>query len=256
MWNICGRDIKCKTPVFIGQIILILCWQQSPGYSSSAAPDPSQKMPTADLIEIVFREPSGWLPLQAHNNLQDGFNAIAKPESETAANPVEYKNLLGEFKAITYSTSVKELLKRKDAGTELLARYRGMDPVVENTAKPGKRRGLEYKSHESLCVMEIMLAQYDILDNLTKTQRRDLLKECLAKYRDGKLGKYEAGHRAFTALLLGRVLQQEKYPPFTFKIQEDPGIGLFLAKGPRVSNMSIINTILSQAQQFLSGRPR
>jgi len=252
MWNICGRVTRLRILVFIGQIILMFCWQQSHCYSSGDATNSSHKMPTTGLIENVLRNSSDWLRLLTHNNLQDGFDAIAKPKPETAINSLKYNDLLVEVKAETFTASINELLKRKDAGAQLLARYRDMNPVAENKKECGNN--LDYKSHRKLCVMEILLAQYDILSSLTMAQRRDLLKECLAKYKDGRLGKYEASHLAFTALLSGRVLQQEKYPPFMDKIQENPDIVTFLAKGPQVSSSSVLNEILSQARQFLSNK--
>jgi len=250
------RVIRFLILVLAGQFVLLFCWPHFPCYGSGDASEPFQKTPAADLIEIVLRDSSRWLPLLAHDKLQDGFDFIVKTKPETAADLPPNSNLQDELKAATFAASIQELLKRKDTGAELLARYRGMDPVVGNTAKPGKKRELEYKSHKRLCVMEIVLAQYDILDNLTKAHRRDVVKECLAKYQNGRLGKYEADHRAFTALLLGRVLQQEKYPPFMLKIQEDPDIVIFLVKGPQVSSMTTLNIILSQAQQFLSNKHR
>lgn len=165
MCHICRRIIKyaiSSALVLIVQIFLISCGQQSPGSSFSDASNPLQKVSTAGLIEIVLSHSFYW-EMQSRNTVQAGFNAI------------------------TYKASIQELLKRKDAGTELLARYRGMNYIVKNNFKRGERSELDYELQEKLCEMEVMLAQYSIINNLTKTQRLDLLKAALAKYQEERL---------------------------------------------------------------------
>lgn len=142
-----------------------------------------QKISTAGLIETVLNYPLYMLTILAYDSMQQGFNVMA-----------------GRFNGIT------ELLKRKDAGTELLARYRGMDPAG---SKEGPCREDIGKYHFYFYSIELLLAQDAVRAGLTQTQRLELQKELLAKYELKKrIGGYGGG-LAKEVMSLNGVLQKE-----------------------------------------------
>ncbi|MDP2866366.1 MAG: hypothetical protein Q8O90_08995, partial [Elusimicrobiota bacterium] len=127
-----------------------------------------RKMSTAGLIETVLNYPLYMLTILAYDSMQQGFNALA-----------------GRF------NGVAELLERKDAGAELLARYRGMDPAGFKEVPNGEGIG---KYHFYFYSVELLLAQDAIRAGLTETQRLELQKELLAKYEMKKrVGGYGGG---------------------------------------------------------------
>lgn len=187
-----------------------------------------RKMSTAGLVETVLNYPL-YRDMMAYDSIQQGFNTVT-----------------AQFNGIP------ELLNRKDAGTELLVRYRPMDPAAIKDNWTLLQKG-SYAL--SIADIEILLTQDVILDDLTQTQLKDLLKEAIAKYqvKQQYAEIYGQSGQACTAWLVGRVLQQVNYAPFKQKIQQDITLQNFLSDGS-FANDSILNEISSQAQQFLSVR--
>jgi hypothetical protein len=185
-------------------------------------------MSTAGLVETVLNYPLLG-EMKAYNSIQQGFDAVA----------VQFNGL-------------PELLNRKDAGTELLARYRTVEPaaIKENWT-------LLQKGNYAMGIadIEILLAQYTILDDLTLTQRQELLEEAIAKYQiKQKYAEiYGQSGQECTAWLTGRALQQASYATFEQKIQQDVSLQNFLSTGS-FANESTLSEIYSQAEQFLAGR--
>jgi hypothetical protein len=180
------------------------------------------------LVETVLSYPLLG-DMRAYNSIQQGFDAVA-----------------GQFNGIP------ELLNRKDAGTELLARYRTMEPAAIKDNWTLLQKG-DYAM--GIANIEILLAQYTILDDLTLTQRQELLEETIAKYqiKQKYAEVYGQSGQECTAWLTGRALQQASYAPFEQKIQQDVSLQNFLSTGS-FPNDSVFSEIYSQAQQFLSGR--
>lgn len=217
--------------VIIGQIILIVCWKHMPAFASDIAheKEQSKKESSAELIKVFFNHPFYWR-MHAHNSLQDGFEVTADTET------------------------LYKLLTRKDAGTTLLAKYHKIESDFKTGFK-GKANDPDYflALHEKSCEMEMLLAQYTVIDKLTKNQRRALLKDALAKFQTTEHDK--TSRMIFTALLLGRILQQESYPPF-MRTLERPPVKYFIEKAPLpLIATPIFNEILTQAQHFLSTQP-
>jgi hypothetical protein len=187
-----------------------------------------QKMSTAGLVETVLNYPLLG-DMKAYNSIQQGFDAVA----------VQFNGL-------------PELLNRKDAGTELLARYRTVEPAAIKDDWTLLQKGLYAASIENI---EILLAQDVILDNLTETQCQDLIKEATAKYQaKQKYGQiYGQSGQESTARLIGKGLLQVSYVPFEQKVQEDITLQNFLSTGS-FANESTLSEIYSQAEQFLAGR--
>ena len=142
-----------------------------------------RKMSTSGLIETVLNYPLYMLTVLAYDSMQQGFDTMTK-----------------QFNGIA------ELLKRRDAGAGLLARYRGMDPAgfKEGPAEEGAG-----KYHFYFYRVELLLAQDNVRAGLTETQRVELQKELLVKYEVKKrIGGY-AGGLAKEVMSLNGILQQE-----------------------------------------------
>lgn len=209
---------------------------------------------TAELIETVLHDVSFWKVL-AHNNLQDGFNALIEPKIASGPDLSASKDLTGEVTAAARAARVKELLSRKDAGKELLAKYRAMPPISGSSSK--QQGSLDGEAYRRLCVIELVLTQYGVLENLGKTQRRYLLLECLAKHEHESLKEQGGNHKIFASLLLGRIMKREQYTPFIGKvrIRKETGLRNFLAAGPQVEDPSVLNEIVVHARRFREQYP-
>lgn len=120
-------------------------------------PDPILlKISTTNLIETVLNYPLFGNVWWSRNNIRQGF-----------------EHMFSEF------NGVRELLKREDAGTLLLAKYRGMDPA-------GFKKGASLEERDNYVMrlqeVEILLAQDAVQAGLTESQRAELKKLALAKY--------------------------------------------------------------------------
>jgi len=186
------------------------------------------KMSTKALVETVLNYPL-YGDIFAYLNFQAGFNSVAS-------------NFNG----------ISELLNRKDAGTELLARYRAMDPAAIDKSWTLLQQG-QYDT--KFTYIEMLLAQDAILASLTETERHDLLADALKKSQAKQ--KYSEIYGQFglerTALLMGRILQKENFAPFNQKAREDATLRAFLGDGATATD-TILNEIFSQAKEFLAQR--
>ncbi|MEA3306790.1 MAG: hypothetical protein U9Q34_03295, partial [Elusimicrobiota bacterium] len=130
-----------------------------------------QKISTKGLLETVLNYPLFWDIFAYSGNFQQKFEKMS-----------------AKFNGI------QELFKRKDIGTELLKKYRYMNPAGFEKDSSDEEIG-EYLFN--FYEVEILLAQNDFRANLTEAQLVELKKEILAKdeikkqieYYDGGLGK-------------------------------------------------------------------
>jgi hypothetical protein len=184
-------------------------------------------MSTAGLVETVLNYPL-LLDYMAYDSRQYGLDMV-----------------------VSHFNGLQELFNREDAGTELLARYRTMDPAAIDNDWTDVEKGSYSFSFQDI---EALLAQEPILTNLTEAQRQELLTEAIAKYQAKQQHAEVYGQygQEGTAWLIGRALQQESYSPFEQKIQENVTLQDFLSSGSFATD-SVLNEILSQANQFLSG---
>ena len=185
-----------------------------------------KNMSTKGLVETVLNYPL-LFDMMAYNSIQFGYDQV-----------------------VSKFNGLQELFNRKDAGIELFARYRTMDPTAIDDDWTLVEKGHYTFGFQHI---EVILAQEPILKNLTSVQRRDLLEECFIKYQGKQqlidiYGKF--GHESVIRLM-GKILQQEHYASFTTKVSEDTTLQAFLNSGS-FSNDLVRSEILSQAEQFLS----
>lgn len=108
---------------------------------------------------------------------------------------------------------LQELLKRKDAGTKLIAFYREMKPEAFDKALSIADKG--FYAFDIMYV-EMMLAQSQVLDNLTVQEQKELLTLCLEKseVRTDYQNVYDDSRfHIGWALLVGKLLQKQNYQP-------------------------------------------
>ena len=247
---------KCALILSIGPVLLTGCNNQPPGINSSGAYDFSvkpgtdewktftthdemlkacqipvsilNKMTTAGLVETVLNYPL-FPDMMAYSSIQQGFNQVA-----------------AQFNGLS------ELLNRKDAGVELLAKYRNMNPAAIEAVWSLAQKGSYIMSIGNI---EILLAQDFILSNFTETQLLELIQVTHEKYvvKQQLAEIYGQTGQECSVWLMGKALQQVNYLPFEEQIHQDTTIQNFLGSGSYATDI-VSNEIVSNAEQFLSGR--
>jgi hypothetical protein len=185
-----------------------------------------KNMSTAGLVETVLDYPL--LPdMMAWNFVQDGFDAV-------------FSNFCG----------LQELFQRPDAGTELLACYHDLDPLAISNDWTDLEKGAYAFNFQYI---EVILAQKPVIEKLTSAQRRELLNECLTKYRAKQQlpDLYSIYSLDYLTWTMGRVLEQTGYAPFIEKMSGDNAIQNFLTKGSFALDY-IPGEILTQSECYLT----
>lgn len=184
-----------------------------------------REMSTEGLIETVLNYPL-FMDMLAYNDLQVGFDAVA----------FQFNGL-------------NELLNRADAGSKLLMRYKTIAPEALGENWTSEQKG-EYAFR--LAYVEILLAQKNILSNLSKNELTNLLSEALHKYQQKMRLPETYGYLSIqsTVFLMGRVLNQIGYGPFDKVVQENEHIQEFLTKGSPIP-VSNLNEITALVYEFL-----
>jgi len=186
-----------------------------------------KNMSTKGLVETVLEYPLLG-DMMAYSGIQQGFEAVAS-----------------QFNGLP------ELLNRKDAGTELLAVYSKMDPLdIEENWGDVQKGAYTF----SIANVEILLAQNEILDNLSEIQLEGLTVEARLKYRaKQQSATYGPTGEEYSIWLMGKALQRVNYLPFERQIHQDSNIQNFLDSGPCATDI-VLNEIVSNTDRFLSGR--
>ncbi len=183
-----------------------------------------ENMPTRELAEEVIASP--YLnDMTAYDSLQDGFEQVRSGYNGLA-----------------------ELLDRVDAGGELSAIYREMDPAAVNSVETDAEKGF-YRWR--IKHIETILAQEQVLQRSSPVQLDSLLEECAFKYEEKQQLPDVYGNDESTIWLMGRILQQTGDAGFAQTINEDPMLQSFLSKGTRAST-AVKNEILSRARRYLT----
>ncbi len=143
-----------------------------------------------------------------------------------------------------------ELLKRKDAGVELVKAYQGAQPKNIPAHWTLTQKG---KQSLRLSGVEWLLAQPRVLKGLNKD--RALLKKADAFLKEKKNNPEIFGYttQLTTALLMGRLMQKETSTNRVFnqKVSEQSELQEFLATGATQYAPVIIGEISGEAEQVL-----
>jgi hypothetical protein len=182
-------------------------------------------MSTEDLVETCLNYPL-FLDIWAFNSYQDGID-----------------------KAIASFNGFQELIKRPEAGKELLQRYQKI-----NLSELGnKKTDIEkWKFKMQVCKLEALLSQYMILKNMPKFDRLSLLKYSLDKNKI-ILGSDEYSFFSYesNSFLAVKILSMENSEILNKKLKEDKNFEQFFKQGTGTT-MEMINDIVEMSNLFLS----
>jgi hypothetical protein len=189
---------------------------------SQIPPEILSQIPTDELIQAYLDYPF-LITIMFYDNLQTGFDVL--------------KNQFN---------GARELLRRKNAGSELLRFYKKMD-----ASKIEQNRDLLTKGKFSVefINVEILLAQEEILKQLSRSERMELISESIKNYEIKKENSDIHGvfGQAMTALPLGRLLQILSRKA-EMQFAQEPELRHFLASG-QLKNATILSEIVEIARE-------
>jgi len=184
-----------------------------------------KKMTTKDIAQTCLNYPL-FPDIWAFNSLQDGMERV-----------------------IAGFNGLQEFLKREDAGLELYAIYKTMDPHSFDESWNNLQKG---KYAAEFAKIEILLAQEAILSSLKQNERFLLLQESLSKQKAmQQYPIYDRPNQEPNAYLMGKIMQKD-YPTLINQVsQQKPNFQAFLQRGSMASKDTIAE-IVSLAQKIVN----
>jgi hypothetical protein len=146
----------------------------------------------------------------------------------------------------------QELMDRKDAGIELLKRYEQMHPGCKDNnnwpsiGEPGSSASFAFT------YIEIIIAQYDILNQYDNEELIKALNEAVTKYKLKKRYDYSIFCKKHSVLIVGRVLHLIDYNPFIEEYNTNLYIKDFIDKVKLNNNFSTLDLINDYAKKYLN----
>ena len=184
-----------------------------------------KKMTTKDLAQTCLNDPL-FPDIWAFNSLQDGMERV-----------------------IAGFNGLQEFLKHDNAGLELYAIYKTMDPHNFSESWSNLKKG---KYTSEFAKIEILLAQEEILSSLKQNERFLLLKESVEKQRAmKKYPMYDRRNQEPNAYLMGKIMQKDNSAIINQVLQRKPNLQVFLQQGSMASK-DIIDEIVSCAQSIVN----
>ncbi len=182
-------------------------------------------MSTPDLLETCLNYPL-YGDMMAYDRVQEGFEYVKKGFN-----------------------GLQELLKRNDVGAALVERYGKMDPAAIDSTWTSVKKG-EYSL--KFFSIEILLAQEEVITNLSKNNRIQLLRESHKKMTAKQKHPEIYGLMGLTnnALLMGRIILKEKYAPFVKSISRDSRLNGILQNAMPISK-KYISEIVKHVEKYL-----
>ncbi|MFA5248594.1 MAG: hypothetical protein WC415_05255 [Patescibacteria group bacterium] len=203
-------------------------WKKFTSYgemlTATQIPDKMLKsMSTRALVKTCLDYPNSG-SIGAHNSLQQGLEAI-----------------------VSGFNGLQELLKRDDAGIELLAQYRLVNEEIKISIKnidSGDSLNWYYFKHT---LIEMLLAQESIRSNMSEGDEKALIKECLNNFnlKKGRQDIYNITSSESMILIMKKVLEKRKAGPLIDEKQaviSDSGMDLF----------NNVDQIIQQSENFIS----
>jgi hypothetical protein len=180
------------------------------------------KMETGALVKTCLNYPL-LIEVTAYNNRQQGIEII-----------------INEFNGL------RELIKRKDAGTILLTHLKELKPLNFAGQNP------PFKTRKDLMQCEILLAQENILSNISKEERILVIKDGIQKFEMMlENASYDHFNYDPNTFLIGKVLIKEGNKTFENEKTANPELNMFLDSGSRASS-KVINAIVNTAREHIS----
>jgi hypothetical protein len=151
---------------------------------------------------------------------------------------------------IEHFNGFPELLKRQDAAILLLNRYKSMEPRCQENNWPSIPRPGSSTSF-SFAFIEILLAQYDILQQLDNEDTHILLKEAIEKYEEKQVYNYSVFSKKHTVLIAGRILFLNNYAPFMEEYSNDIYVKNFIDRIMLYSNFDTLDRVYVFAIDYI-----
>jgi hypothetical protein len=184
-----------------------------------------QRMSTKNLAQTCLNYPL-FPDIWAFNSLQDGMERV-----------------------IAGFNGLQELLKRDDAGLELYAIYKTMDPYNFDESWSDLQKG-QYTAE--FAKIEILLAQEVILSSLKQNERFLLLQEAVNKQKAmQQYPMYDRRNQESNAYLMGKILQKDCPDIINKASQDKPNLQAFLQRGSMASKDTNAE-IVSLAQKMVN----
>jgi len=188
-----------------------------------------KEISTQALIKTCLNYPFRITIRCSNSSVQDGINRLIK-----------------EFNGL------QELLKRKNAGSELFKVYRQLKPVSVKEMRTSYERG---KYSFKISYVELLLSQKTILENLDRDQRISILRRASQVLDSKSLLTNVYGTRSAldSCLLMGRIMMIDIQQGFIQDIEIENELKAFIESGSVRKNAGqIIGKVLIQAKQFIS----
>jgi len=182
-------------------------------------------MSTPDLLETCLSYPL-YGDIMAYDRVQEGFDYV-----ESGFN------------------GLQELLKRNDVGAALIEKYEMMDPdAIDSTWTSVKKGNYSLK----FFFIEILLAQDEVINNLSKNERIQLLRESQKKLaaKQKKPEVYGCMGLKNNVLLMGRIMLREDYAPFVQLVTKDTKLSGILKNAAPISK-EYMKEIVKYTEEYL-----
>ncbi len=180
-----------------------------------------QKMTTNDLAQTCLNYPL-FSDIWAFNSLQDGMERV-----------------------IAGFNGLQEFLKRDNAGLELYAIYKTINPHNFEESWSNLQKG---RYAAKFAKIEILLAQEAVLSSLKQNERFLLLKESMIKQKAmQQCPMYDQNNQEPNAYLMGKIVQKDNSALIDEVSRQKPNLQAFLQRGSMASK-DIIDEIISIAQ--------
>jgi len=184
-----------------------------------------QNMTTKDLAQTCLNYPL-FSDIWAFNSLQDGMERV-----------------------IAGFNGLQEFLKRNDAGLELCAIYKTMNPHNFDKSWSNLQKG---KYTAKFAKIEILLTQEAILLSLKQNDRFLLLQETVNKQKAmQQYPMYDRRNQEPNAYLMGKTMQKDNSALINQVSQQKPDLQAFLQQGSMASK-DTIDEIVSIAQRIVN----
>jgi hypothetical protein len=179
---------------------------------------------TKDLIDVCLNYPL-FFSLTAFNNMQEGFEQVS-----------------------TEFNGFKELYQRKDFGKELFILYQNIriDDVKTLSTNLDKGRYMFRTFY-----LELMLAQNNVFNNLSNTELNELLVESFQKAKQKQESKYSVFQIQASYLVIGRILDFNKYDGFVRKVATKPDVYAAFLKRVFLEDKGILTEIENSATEYI-----
>ncbi len=180
---------------------------------------------TEGLIETVLNYP-GFGNLYFSEDLQSAFEGMT-----------------GRFNGF------QELLQRNDAAKKLMDRYLMMYPGCKNNNWPSINEPGSSISF-SFAYIEILLAQYPILNQLDSVLIKLLHDEATRKYSDKKHYDHSVFSKKHTVLIEARIMYLKKYPPFIEEYNKNDYVKIFIERVNLLDDFGTLELINNYSEKY------